>query len=191
MHEMVLGKLAREAEHARAGRPARVIAKMNALVEQQAIEALYRASCAGVKVDLIIRGVCALRPGVPGVSENITVRSIVGRFLEHSRVFYFENGGEPDLFCASADWMERNFFRRVEVAFPIRREHHARAHPARSGHLPAGQHPGVEAAARRPLRAHRAAAAIAPVSCADGAARDLRGGAAGHGAERGAALSAS
>jgi polyphosphate kinase len=125
MHEMVLGKLAREAAHARAGRPARVIAKMNALVEQQAIEALYRASCAGVKVDLIIRGVCALRPGVPGVSENITVRSIVGRFLEHSRVFYFENGGEPDLFCASADWMERNFFRRVEVAFPIRREHHA------------------------------------------------------------------
>ena len=124
MHDAVIAKLAREAEHARAGRPARVIAKMNALVEPQAIEALYRASCAGVKVDLIIRGVCALRPGVPGVSENITVRSIVGRFLEHSRVFYFENGGEPELFCASADWMERNFFRRVEVAFPIPRETH-------------------------------------------------------------------
>src|SRR5579863_9016764 len=119
MHDMVLSKLAREAEHARAGRKAHVIAKMNALVEAQAIEALYRASCAGVKVDLIVRGVCALRPGVPGVSENISVRSIVGRFLEHSRVFYFENGGEPDMFCASADWMERNFFRRVEVAFPI------------------------------------------------------------------------
>jgi polyphosphate kinase len=119
MHEMVLLKLAREAEHARAGRPARVIAKMNALVEPQAIEALYRASIAGVEIDLIVRGVCALRPGVPGVSENIRVRSIVGRFLEHSRVFYFENGGEPDMFCASADWMERNFFRRVEVAFPI------------------------------------------------------------------------
>jgi polyphosphate kinase len=121
MHDMVLARLARESEHARAGRPARVIAKMNALVDPQAVEALYRASCAGVKIDLIVRGVCALRPGVPGVSENITVRSIVGRFLEHSRVFYFENGGEPEMFCASADWMERNFFRRVEVAFPIRR----------------------------------------------------------------------
>ena len=125
MHEMVLAKIAREAEHARAGRPARIIAKMNALVEPQAIEALYRASGAGVKIDLIVRGVCALRPGVPGVSENIKVRSIVGRFLEHSRVFYFENGGEPDMFCASADWMERNFFRRVEVAFPVRRPEHA------------------------------------------------------------------
>jgi polyphosphate kinase len=125
MHEMVLSKIAREAEHARAGRGARIIVKMNALVDSQVIEALYRASCAGVKIDLIVRGVCCLRPGVPGVSENISVRSIVGRFLEHSRVFYFENGGEPDMFCASADWMERNFFRRVEVAFPIRRERHA------------------------------------------------------------------
>jgi len=125
MHEMVLQKLAREGEHARAKRPARVIAKMNALVDPQAIEALYRASCAGVRVDLIVRGVCALRPGVPGVSENIEVRSIVGRFLEHSRVFYFENGGNPDMICASADWMERNFFRRVEVAFPVRRQEHA------------------------------------------------------------------
>jgi polyphosphate kinase len=124
MHEMVLGKIERETEHARAGRPARIIAKMNALVESQAIEALYRASRAGVKIDLIVRGVCALRPGLPGVSENITVRSIVGRFLEHSRVFYFENAGEPDFFCASADWMERNFFRRVEVTFPIRRKNH-------------------------------------------------------------------
>jgi polyphosphate kinase len=124
MHDAVISKLAREAEHARAGRPARVIAKMNALVDPQAIEALYRASCAGVKVDLIIRGVCALRPGVPGVSENIGVRSIVGRFLEHSRVFYFENGGAPEMFCASADWMERNFFRRVEIAFPIQRDTH-------------------------------------------------------------------
>jgi polyphosphate kinase len=124
MHDAIMAKLAREADHARAGRPARVIAKMNALVEPQAIEALYRASCAGVKVDLIIRGVCALRPGVPGVSENITVRSIVGRFLEHSRVFFFENGGESEMWCASADWMERNFFRRVEVAFPIQRDTH-------------------------------------------------------------------
>src|ERR1700680_2642493 len=124
MHDAVISKLAREAEHARAGRPARVIAKLNALVEPLAIEALYRASCAGVKVDLIIRGVCALRPGVPGVSENIHVRSVVGRFLEHSRVFYFDNGGEPEMFCASADWMERNFFRRVEIAFPIQRDTH-------------------------------------------------------------------
>jgi polyphosphate kinase len=124
MHEMMLAKLAREAEHARAGRKAYVIVKMNALTEPQSIEALYKASCAGVKVDLIIRGVCALRPGVPGVSENISVRSIVGRFLEHSRVCYFENAGEPEMYCASADWMERNFFRRVEVAFPIERAVH-------------------------------------------------------------------
>jgi polyphosphate kinase len=124
MHEAVISKLTREAEHARAGRPARVLAKMNALVDPQAIEALYRASAAGVQVDLIVRGVCALRPGLPGVSENIRVRSIVGRFLEHSRVFYFENGGEPEMYCASADWMERNFFRRVEVAFPIQRQTH-------------------------------------------------------------------
>ncbi|MGH8310604.1 MAG: polyphosphate kinase 1, partial [Steroidobacteraceae bacterium] len=124
LHDAVLGKLARETEHARAGRPARVIVKMNALVDPQAIEALYRASGAGVPIDLIVRGICALRPGVPGVSENIRVRSVVGRFLEHSRVFYFENGGQPELYCASADWMERNFFRRVEVAFPIKREGH-------------------------------------------------------------------
>ena len=124
MHDMVLSKLAREAEHARAGRKAHVIVKMNALTEPLSIEAMYKASCAGVKVDLIIRGVCALRPGVPGVSENITVRSIVGRFLEHSRVCYFENGGDPEMYCASADWMERNFFRRVEVAFPIERALH-------------------------------------------------------------------
>ncbi|HEY6483076.1 MAG TPA: polyphosphate kinase 1 [Steroidobacteraceae bacterium] len=124
MHAAVLAKLDREAEHARGGRPARVIAKMNALVDPQAIEALYKASCAGVTIELIVRGVCALRPGVPGVSENITVRSIVGRFLEHSRVFHFENGGEPEMYCASADWMERNFFRRIEVAFPIQRAEH-------------------------------------------------------------------
>jgi polyphosphate kinase len=124
MHEMVISKLEREAAHARAGRPARLIAKMNALVDPQTIEALYRASCAGVRIDLIVRGVCALRPGVPGVSDNIAVRSIVGRFLEHSRAWYFENGGEPELYCASADWMERNFFRRVEVAFPISQKSH-------------------------------------------------------------------
>ncbi len=124
LHEAILAKVDREAEHALAGRRGRIVAKMNALVDPQAIEALYRASRAGVRVDLIVRGICGLRPGIPGVSENIAVRSIVGRFLEHSRVFYFENGGEPELYCASADWMERNFYRRVEVAFPIKRPAH-------------------------------------------------------------------
>ncbi|MGC8521122.1 MAG: polyphosphate kinase 1 [Steroidobacteraceae bacterium] len=124
LHEAILAKIERESEHARAGRPARIIAKMNALVEQQTIEALYRASRAGVKIELLVRGVCALRPGVRGVSENIEVRSIVGRFLEHSRVFYFENGGTSEIYCASADWMERNFFHRIEVAFPIGRPSH-------------------------------------------------------------------
>jgi polyphosphate kinase len=126
LHEAMLQKTQRETEHALAGRPARIIAKLNALVEPQMIEALYRASMAGVRVDLIVRGICALRPGVPGVSERIHVRSIVGRFLEHSRVYYFENGGEPEIWCGSADWMERNFFRRIEVAFPIQRDTHRR-----------------------------------------------------------------
>jgi polyphosphate kinase len=124
LHAAMLEKLDREAEHAIAGRPARVILKMNSLVEPRAIEALYRASRAGVPIDLIIRGVCALRPGIPGVSENIRVHSIIGRFLEHSRVFYFENGGDGELYCSSADWMGRNFFRRVEVAFPVLRASH-------------------------------------------------------------------
>ena len=99
--------------------PARIIAKMNALVEEGVIRALYAASQAGVKIDLIVRGACALRPGVPGMSENIRVRSILGRFLEHHRVWYFENDGAPDVWLASADWMGRNLFRRVEVAFPV------------------------------------------------------------------------
>jgi len=124
LHMAIQAKLEREATHARAGRPARVIAKMNALVDPETIESLYRASTAGVEIDLIIRGICALRPGVPGVSERIRVRSVIGRFLEHSRVYYFENAGEPELYGASADWMERNFFRRVEVAFPIERSNH-------------------------------------------------------------------
>ncbi len=127
LHQAILEKIERERAHAQAGRPARIIAKMNALVEQESIEALYRASQAGVRIDLIVRGVCALRPGVPGVSQNIEVRSIVGRFLEHSRTFYFHNGGDSEIYCASADWMERNFFHRIEVAFPIERpEHRAR-----------------------------------------------------------------
>ncbi|MEQ6340752.1 MAG: polyphosphate kinase 1 [Gammaproteobacteria bacterium] len=119
LHKELLKKIERETEYARRGRTARIIAKMNALIEPNIIRALYRASQAGVKVDLIVRGVCCLRPGIPGVSENIRVRSIVGRFLEHSRVYYFHHSGEPEVFCASADWMDRNFFRRVEVCFPI------------------------------------------------------------------------
>jgi polyphosphate kinase len=119
LHTALLGLIEREAEIAATGKPARIIAKLNALVEPRIIEALYVASSAGVKVDLIVRGVCALRPGVPGVSENIAVRSIVGRFLEHSRVYWFENGGRQQLLLSSADWMERNFFRRIEVAFPL------------------------------------------------------------------------
>ena len=122
LQRAMVAKLEREMAHAAAGRPARVILKMNALVEPQSIAAICRASQAGVEVDLIIRGVCALRPGVPGYSERVRVRSVVGRFLEHSRVFWFANGGDPEIFCSSADWMDRNFFRRVEIAFPIRRE---------------------------------------------------------------------
>jgi polyphosphate kinase len=124
LHAAMIEKIEREAELARAGKPARIIAKMNSLVDPQAIEALYRASGAGVKIDLIVRGVCALRPGIPGVSENIRVRSIVGRFLEHSRVFYFDNDGRSELYLSSADWMERNFFRRVEIAFPVLHRSH-------------------------------------------------------------------
>ncbi|HXQ31575.1 MAG TPA: polyphosphate kinase 1 [Steroidobacteraceae bacterium] len=122
LHETLMRTIAREAEHARAGRPARIIAKMNSLIEPQIIEALYQASNAGVEIDLIVRGICALRPGIPRVSERIRVRSILGRFLEHSRVYYFEDGGEQVLWCSSADWMERNFFRRIEVAFPVERK---------------------------------------------------------------------
>jgi polyphosphate kinase len=119
LHQALLSKIEREAEHARAGRPARIIAKLNALTEPTVIQALYKASRAGVDIDLIVRGVCCLRPGVRGVSERIRVRSIVGRFLEHSRVYYFENAGERDIYCGSADWMDRNLFRRIEVAFPV------------------------------------------------------------------------
>ncbi len=119
LHQGVLERIAREQAHAEAGRPARLVAKVNSLVEPRVIRALYSASRAGVRIDLIVRGMCSLRPGLPGVSENIQVRSIVGRFLEHTRVFLFENNGEPEGFCASADWMERNFFRRVETGFPL------------------------------------------------------------------------
>jgi polyphosphate kinase len=119
LHQALLAKIERESAHAGAGKPARIIAKLNALTEPTIIQALYRASRAGVTIDLIVRGVCCLRPGVPGVSERIKVRSIVGRFLEHSRVYYFENDGAREIYCGSADWMDRNLFRRIEVAFPV------------------------------------------------------------------------
>ncbi|MBK9062802.1 MAG: polyphosphate kinase 1 [Acidobacteria bacterium] len=119
LHKWVLEAIARETAHARAGRPSGIRAKMNALVDPKVIAALYEASQAGVPVDLLVRGICCLKPGLAGVSETIRVRSIVGRFLEHSRAFVFENGGEREVWLSSADWMQRNFFRRVEIAFPV------------------------------------------------------------------------
>jgi polyphosphate kinase len=120
MAESFLRLIRREAEHAQAGRPAHIVAKMNALLEPSVIEALYQASQAGVQVDLIVRGLSILRPGVKGLSENIRVRSIVGRFLEHSRIFHFANGGNDEIYLGSADWMPRNLFERCEVVFPVR-----------------------------------------------------------------------
>ncbi|SBV35138.1 Polyphosphate kinase (fragment) [uncultured Stenotrophomonas sp.] len=119
LHSGLLQRIERETQLALEGRPGRIIAKMNALNEAQVIRALYAASQAGVRIDLIVRGACTLRPGVEGISDNIRVRSIVGRFLEHSRVYWFGNDGRPELFCASADWLERNLLRRVETCFPV------------------------------------------------------------------------
>ena len=119
LQSRLVGLIERERDHALAGQPARIVAKLNSLVEQGLIEKLYEASCAGVRIDLIVRGICSLRPKISGLSENIRVISIVGRFLEHSRIYYFHNDGKPDLYLASADWMPRNFYRRVEIAFPL------------------------------------------------------------------------
>jgi polyphosphate kinase len=119
LHRELIARIERETEHARAGRPAGIRAKINAITEVDVVRALYRASQAGVPIELLARGMCILRPGVPGVSENIRVRSIVGRFLEHSRIFVFENGGEQETHIASADWMGRNLDRRVELAVPV------------------------------------------------------------------------
>jgi polyphosphate kinase len=120
LHRGLLALVEREVGHARAGKSARIVARMNALNEPSMVAALYRASCAGVEIDLIVRGACILRPGLPGVSERIRVRSVLGRFLEHSRVYWFANDGDAEIYCSSADWMERNLLRRVEACFPIR-----------------------------------------------------------------------
>jgi len=119
LHEAVLGLIHREIEHKRAGRPAGIVAKMNAIVDADVITALYRAAQAGVPIDLLVRGICCLRPGVKGISEKIRVHAIVDRYLEHARIFHFKNGGQDEVFCSSSDWMPRNFRRRVEVMFPI------------------------------------------------------------------------
>ncbi|MCR5343264.1 MULTISPECIES: RNA degradosome polyphosphate kinase [unclassified Butyrivibrio] len=119
LKDRVLDLIKREAEHAKNGEPAHIIAKMNSICHKDVIAALYEASSVGVKIDLIVRGICCLRTGIPGVSENISVRSIVGNFLEHSRIFYFENGGSPEYYASSADWMPRNLERRVEIMFPV------------------------------------------------------------------------
>jgi polyphosphate kinase len=169
LHKNLLHAIRVETAHAAAGRPARITAKMNALLEPEVIAALYEASAAGVQIDLIVRGVCALRPGMPGVSENIRVRSIVGRFLEHSRVFHFFNDGKDDVYLSSADWMGRNLFGRVEACFPVLNkqlkqrvieeglkpylESEAQAwcmdqhgaHPAAAAHTNGGAHPAAAA----------------------------------------------
>jgi polyphosphate kinase len=124
LHEAILGLISRETEHARNGESAHIVAKMNSLVDEDVITALYAASQAGVRIDLLIRGICCLKPGVEGVSESIQVHAVIDRFLEHARIFYFQNGGEDEVFCSSADWMPRNFRRRVEVMFPILDEGH-------------------------------------------------------------------
>ena len=122
LFDALISKINRETENAKNGKDARIIAKVNSLNEPQLIDALYEASKAGVKIDLIVRGICSLRPGVEGLSENVHVRSIVGRFLEHSRVYYFLNDGDEEFYCSSADWMERNMFRRNESCFEIRQK---------------------------------------------------------------------
>ena len=119
LHAQLINFIDDEIANAKAGKPAQIIVKVNALTEVQLINKLYEASQAGVQIDLIIRSICCLRPGLPGLSENIRVRSIVGRFLEHTRVYYFSNNGNPHVYCSSADWMDRNLFNRVEACFPI------------------------------------------------------------------------
>ena len=155
--ERMANLIAREADHARAGKPARIIAKVNSLLDKNVVQELYRASQAGVQVDLIVRGICSLNPGIRGISDRIRVRSIVGRFLEHSRIYYFRNGGDEEIYLGSADWMPRNLHERVEVVFPVRdpllRD---RVKNEILAAVPGGQREGAPAAARRQLRSRRA-----------------------------------
>jgi polyphosphate kinase len=153
LKQRLIGMIERERDHALAGKPARIVAKLNSLVDQEVIEKLYEASCAEVTVDLIVRGICCLRPKIPNLSENIRVFSIVGRFLEHSRIYYFENAGQPELFLSSADWMPRNFLRRVEVAFPI--ENPALRDEIVNGVLPKFLHDRVKARELQPDGSYR------------------------------------
>ena len=149
----LIGLIERERDLARSGKPGRIIAKLNSLVDQDVIEKLYEASCADVTIDLIVRGICCLRPKIPNLSENIRVFSIVGRFLEHSRIYYFANDGQPDLYLSSADWMPRNFLRRVEVAFPI--EKPALRDEIVNGVLPKFLHDRVKARELQPDGSYR------------------------------------
>jgi polyphosphate kinase len=153
LKQRLIGMIERERDHALAGKPGRIVAKLNSLVDQEVIEKLYEASCAEVTVDLIVRGICCLRPKIPNLSENIRVFSIVGRFLEHSRIYYFENAGQPELFLSSADWMPRNFLRRVEVAFPI--ENPALRDEIVNGVLPKFLHDRVKARELQPDGSYR------------------------------------
>ncbi len=168
LRSALLERIAREMDAARAGRKARILARLNSLAEPGIIQALYEASQAGVSIDLLVRGICCLRPGVPGISDNIRVRSIVGRFLEHSRVYYFFADGAEELWCSSADWMERNFVRRFEVCFPILDEELRSRVLAEALELPLvdnqqawllrpdGSYVRVEPGKKQPLRSQRA-----------------------------------
>src|SRR6059058_5157102 len=153
MHSRFVKLIERERDHARGGKPARIVAKLNALVDQEIIEKLYEASCADVTIDLIVRGICCLRPKMPGLSDNIRVISIVGRFLEHSRIFYFENAGQPKVFLSSADWMPRNFYRRIELAFPV--ENPALCDQITNDVIPAFLHDRVKARELQPDGTYR------------------------------------
>ena len=178
LHKRVVEAIRNEARIATEGQPARIVAKMNALLEPGIIEELYAASKAGVKIDLIVRGICALKPGVAGLSENIRVRSIVGRFLEHSRVFWFRNDGADDVWLSTADWMDRNFFRRIELALPgARRAAQATRHQGRPQALPRGQLPGLGHGRRRrlPPPAAEAGQALLGAGRTAGAAFDVGG----------------
>ena len=119
MQSFIIERIQQEAANAKSGRMGRIIAKVNGVLEPTVVHALYRAGQAGVKIDIVCRGICALRPQLPGISENIRVTSIIDRFLEHSRIFYFHNSGDPQVYVGSADWMDRNLSRRVEVMFPV------------------------------------------------------------------------